>query len=101
MSEVKSGSDREEEILRDWCNRLVAALHVEELDVDVATVLAVTGEAARMVLRPAGPLTTFIAGYAAGHAVGAGRASVEKATNEALRTASQACRSEHTTTNDA
>lgn len=84
---------RDEKLLRAWCQSLITALQVEDLEVDIATVLAVTGEAAHSVLRPAGPLTTFVAGYAAGLAVGAGRASIETATGEALQTASALCRS--------
>ena len=56
--------------LDDWVAAVAADLGVEELEVDVEQVLDLAADAAHGVVRPAAPLTTFIAGYAAGLAGG-------------------------------
>jgi len=87
------GHDREEEdrILAEWAEEVTAALHLEGLEIDVKSVLGLAGRAAHAVLRPAAPLTTFIAGYAAGRAAASGTAP-ETAMAEALTTATHLCR---------
>lgn len=52
-------------MLDDWTRELAAALGVE-MTAEVDTVLDLAGEAARSVVRPAAPLTTYLVGYAAG-----------------------------------
>jgi hypothetical protein len=49
---------------------MAAELGLDELDVDVDQVLDLAADAAHAVVRPAAPLTTFIAGFAAGRAGG-------------------------------
>lgn len=65
----------QDETLQDWCRALLQALELEGVEIDVNEVLALAGVAAHSVVRPAAPLTTFIAGYAAGLASGSGKAS--------------------------
>jgi len=56
--------------LDDWVAAMAAELGIEELDLDVDQVLDLAADAAHAVVRPAAPLTTFIAGFAAGCAGG-------------------------------
>jgi len=56
--------------LDDWVEKLAAELGITDLDLDVDQVLNLAGAAARAVVRPAAPLTTFVAGLAAGLAGG-------------------------------
>jgi hypothetical protein len=65
----------QDETLEDWCRALLQALQLEEVEIDVNEVLSLAGVAAHSVVRPAAPLTTFIAGYAAGLASGSGQAT--------------------------
>jgi len=65
----------QDETLEDWCRALLQAYKLEDVQVDVNAVLALAGVAAHSVVRPAAPLTTFIAGYAAGLAAAPGRES--------------------------
>jgi hypothetical protein len=56
--------------LDDWVAAVAAELGLDEVDIDVDQVLDLAADAAHGVVRPAAPLTTFIAGYAAGLAGG-------------------------------
>ncbi len=56
--------------LDDWVAAMAAELGLDELEVDVQQVLDLAGDAAHSVTRVAAPLTTFVAGYAAGRAGG-------------------------------
>jgi hypothetical protein len=56
--------------LNDWVAAMAAELDLDDLDVEVQQVLDLAGDAAHAVTRLAAPLTTFIAGYAAGRAGG-------------------------------
>lgn len=51
-------------MLDEWTRELAAALGVD-LTVEVDTVLDLAGDAARGVVRPAAPVTTYLVGYAA------------------------------------
>ena len=62
----------QDETLEDWCRALLQALELDNVEIDVNEVLALAGVAAQSVVRPAAPLTTFIAGFAAGLASGSG-----------------------------
>jgi hypothetical protein len=64
----------QDETLEEWCRLLLRAFELEDVDVDINEVLSVAGVAAHSVVRPAAPLTTFIAGLAVGLASGSGRA---------------------------
>ena len=56
--------------LDDWAATVAKELGVDDLDVDVEQVLDLAADAAHAVLRPAAPVTTFVAGLAAGLAGG-------------------------------
>ncbi len=56
--------------LDNWVAAMAAELGLDELDLDVDQVLDLAADAAHAVVRPAAPLTTFIAGFAAGRAGG-------------------------------
>jgi hypothetical protein len=64
----------QDETLEEWCRLLLRAFELEDVQVDVNEVLSLAGVAAHSVVRPAAPLTTFIAGFAAGLASGSGQA---------------------------
>lgn len=64
----------QDETLEEWCRLLLRAFELEDVDVDINEVLSVAGVAAHSVVRPAAPLTTFIAGLAVGLASGPGQA---------------------------
>jgi hypothetical protein len=72
----------QEETLEEWCRSLLQAYELEDVQIDVNTILSLAGVAAHSVVRPAAPLTTFIAGFAAGLVAGSGQA-----TNAAAMTA--------------
>lgn len=55
--------------LEAWTSELLSALGVDAC-IDVDQVLDVAADAAHSIVRPAAPLTTFIAGLAAGLAGG-------------------------------
>lgn len=57
---------------RAWADELCAELGIAPEDVDIEAVLGIAGLAARTIVRPAAPVTTFLLGYAAGRAHGAG-----------------------------
>jgi hypothetical protein len=69
--------DDTDALLTDWTAELAAALGLDVTAVDIDAVLGLAGVAARAVVRPAAPLTTFLVGYAAGQAVGGGTASAD------------------------
>ncbi|KQV06153.1 DUF6457 domain-containing protein [Leifsonia sp. Root112D2] len=87
-------TDRDEEnaLLEEWAARVVEALDIEGLELDINAVLGLAGRAAHAVVRPAAPLTTFLVGYAAGQAAAGGAGgsvvsadAVRAATDTALR----------------
>ncbi|MHA7264262.1 DUF6457 domain-containing protein [Arthrobacter sp. TMN-37] len=86
--------DERDQLLSQWCGHLLAAFELEDSRVDIDAVLGLAGKAAHSVVRPAAPLTTFVAGYAAGLAVGSGQASEEVAMRSALALAAQQCDAE-------
>lgn len=83
--------EQEDEVLRQWAADVAAALGVQGLDVDLKLVLGLAGRAAHAVMRPAAPLTTFVAGYAAGLAAASGTDSHE-AVSAAVKTTMGLCR---------
>ena len=56
--------------LDQWVAHVAAELGIDGLDVDVDAVLDLASWAAHAVVRPAAPLTTVLAGRAAGRAGG-------------------------------
>lgn len=89
MSETAPGAENDQ-ILRQWCAELIEAFELDGLDVDIDAVLGLAGVAAHGVVRPAAPLTTFIAAYAAGFAAGSGQAGEEVAMESAIDLARRA-----------
>lgn len=82
--EERATDDR---LLEEWSRELGGELGLTGLEVDIRSILGLAGRAANGVARPAAPLTTFLAGYAAGLAVGAGGTTAADAMNDALATA--------------
>ncbi|RIX30715.1 DUF6457 domain-containing protein [Amnibacterium setariae] len=78
-------SDDVDAALTTWWATLVQALGLEDVPADRDAILGLAGEAAHAVVRPAAPLTTFLAGYAAGLA--GGSAAAVTAAIERARTA--------------
>lgn len=69
--------------LDDWVATVAAELGLTDLEVDTERVLDLASVAAHAVVRPAAPLTTFVAGLAAGLAGGSEadlRTAIEVAT---------------------
>lgn len=69
-------------VLDDWVAQVAAELGITGLELDTDQVLNLAGAAARAVVRPAAPLTTFVAGLAAGLAGGSPadlRAAIDRA----------------------
>lgn len=56
--------------LDDWAATVAAELGITEMELDSEAVLDLAAVAAHAVVRPAAPLTTFVAGLAAGLAGG-------------------------------
>ncbi len=79
-------NDDERQALEAWTDKLALALELNDLHPDIDAVLNLAGDAARAVVRPAAPVTTFLVGYAAGRAVGAGTDPAE-AVQRAISTA--------------
>ena len=77
----------QDETLEEWCRALLQAYNLEDVQVDVNAVLALAGVAAHAVVRPAAPLTTFIAGFAAGLASAPGREMDAESMDAALAVA--------------
>ena len=79
-----SVSDEEfERLLADWADRVRSELGIADAPLDIQQVLGVAGVAAHAIMRPAAPITTYLAGYAAGLAA-AGGADAETAARDAL-----------------
>lgn len=77
--------------LEDWTQRLLQSLELEGTTIDIDEVLDLAASAAHSVVRPAAPLTTFIAGLAAGLAAGSGQADEDLAMRAAIRVAHREC----------
>ncbi len=79
-----SVSDEEfDRLLADWADRVRSELDIADAPLDIEQVLGVAGVAAHAVMRPAAPITTYLAGYAAGLAA-AGGADAEAAARDVL-----------------
>lgn len=73
----------QDETLEEWCRALLQAYKLEDVQVDINAVLALASVAAHSVVRPAAPLTTYIAGFAAGQAA-ASKGEADTASTEAI-----------------
>ena len=79
-----SVSDEEfDRLLADWADRVRSELGIADAPLDIQQVLGVAGVAAHAIMRPAAPITTYLAGYAAGLAA-AGGADAEAAARDVL-----------------
>ena len=79
-----SVSDEEfDRVLAEWADRVRSELGIADAPLDIQQVLGVAGVAAHAIMRPAAPITTYLAGYAAGLAA-AGGADAETAARDAL-----------------
>ncbi|BCT75027.1 hypothetical protein SCMU_08690 [Sinomonas cyclohexanicum] len=95
-SASNSPSDAKDAVLRAWCAELTEVLGLGETEVDIDAVLGLAGVAAHSIVRPAAPLTTFIAAYAAGLAAGSGRAEPDAAMRLSIAAALQAAKARGT-----
>ncbi|GAA1872873.1 hypothetical protein GCM10009715_19630 [Paeniglutamicibacter psychrophenolicus] len=69
--------------LDQWVRELLAAYELTDTEIDIDQVLSLAGVAAHTIIRPAAPLTTYLAGYAAGLAVGSGQSGMKPAMESA------------------
>lgn len=74
----------QDETLEDWCRALLQALDLEDVEIDINEILSLAGVAAHSVVRPAAPLTTFVAGFAAGLASASGQTTDTAAMRAAM-----------------
>ncbi|MCD5345865.1 DUF6457 domain-containing protein [Agromyces sp. S2-1-8] len=80
---MTANDDDLDRTLQEWADRVRAELDLPDVPLDVNAVLGVAGVAAHAVVRPAAPITTYLAGYAAGVAAARG-ADPEAAARDAL-----------------
>ena len=71
--------------LEPWVSELLEAFEIPDAPIDIDAVLSLAGVAAHQLVRPAAPLTTYIAGVAAGLAAGSGQASEAESVRAADR----------------
>ncbi|KOU77224.1 hypothetical protein ADK57_02970 [Streptomyces sp. MMG1533] len=83
-----------DDVLKEWTAAVKADLGID-IEVDRALLLALAGDAAHGVARPAAPLTTFLVGYAAGRAGGGPEAVVAAARQAGELAARWAGETEH------
>lgn len=84
--------DVDDVTLKQWTRRLSQALQILDLEVDNRLILNVAGEAARLVSPSAAPITTFVAGYAAGLAAANPTTSSQTAITRATDVVIAVCR---------
>lgn len=80
-----------DQILQEWSAQLIEAFELEGTTIDIDAILSLAGDAAHSIVRPAAPLTTFIAGYAAGLAVASNQATEAVAMSSAIEAARRQC----------
>lgn len=89
-------NNEERQAIDAWIDKLTAELDLAGLPLSVDQILNLAGTAARVIVRPAAPLTTFIVGYAAGLAAAAGT-EPEQALRETIAAAEGLAASQPTT----
>lgn len=72
-----------------WIKELAHHLEVDGVEIDIDAVLALAGQAAHTVVRPAAPVTTYLIGYVAGLAEASGQADLQTASRAASWVAEQ------------
>lgn len=75
-------NDQERKKLEAFIGKLAMDLNLADVHLDIDQILNLAGEAARTVVRPAAPLTTFLVGYSAGRVAATGTDPV-RAINDA------------------
>jgi hypothetical protein len=80
-------STQDARALVEWSERLTQALQILDLQVDHARLLELAERSATEVVPSAGPVTTFLVGYAAGIASSSGEREVSAAVETATGTA--------------
>ncbi len=83
-------NDDNRAVLEDWTAKVLEALELSGFKPDIDAVLNLAGDAARSVVRPAAPLTTFLVGFAAGRNASEG-ADADTAVREAIAAATALC----------
>ena len=69
--------------LAQWSRRVTQALQILDLEVDTQAILKLAEES-RTVSPSAGPISTFIVGFAAGQATNSGKRNVQSAVEAAV-----------------
>ncbi|GAA1148845.1 hypothetical protein GCM10009672_21340 [Nesterenkonia lutea] len=82
-------ADDTREAIERWVGELAHHLEIDGVDVDIDAILALAGQAAHTVVRPAAPVTTHLIGYVAGLAEATGQADFATASRAASRVASE------------
>ena len=82
---------QQDQILQEWSAQLIEAFELHGTTIDIDAILSLAGDAAHSIVRPAAPLTTFIAGYAAGLAVASQQATEAVAMESAIEAARRQC----------
>ncbi|MCU1406074.1 MAG: molybdopterin-guanine dinucleotide biosynthesis protein [Glaciihabitans sp.] len=72
-----------ERTISEWSERLTQALQILDLKIDHGMLLELAERSSKTVVQEAGPISTFVVGYAAGLAATSG----EKEANAAVKTA--------------
>jgi hypothetical protein len=80
-------TNSDERALMEWSQRLAQALQILDLTVDHELLLKLADESSRTVDPSAGPISTFMVGYAAGLASTSGEKEVTAAVKTAAQTA--------------
>ncbi len=83
--------DKDEQALAHWGQRLSQALQILDLEVDQKLILRLADESARSAGPSAGPISTFLVGYAAALAVSSGHVASQAAVRSAVDTALKLC----------
>lgn len=81
--------DHARESIELWVKELAHHLEIDGVQIDVDAILALAGQAAHTVVRPAAPVTTYLIGYVAGLAEATGQADFATASRAASNVASQ------------
>lgn len=91
-SSGSSDASEKDAVLRAWCAELTDVLGLGGTEIDIDAVLGLAGVAAHSVVRPAAPLTTFLAAYAAGLAAGGGQSEPQAAMRRSIAAALEAAK---------
>ncbi|MFJ7748512.1 DUF6457 domain-containing protein [Arthrobacter sp. NPDC097144] len=85
---MSTNPDTEERTLSEWSRRLTQALQILDLEVDHKTLVELADKSSRTVGNNAGPISTFLVGYAAGLSKTSGRKAADEAVQTAVETVS-------------